>query len=243
MIKTIIIGAIAVWAGSAIAADLPIIAHWSFDKDQGATVLLDSSANKLNVPLVPVKAGEKIKTVKGVIGQALELTGKEKAVFSITNKKLNLKVPFSIACWVKIKNKQQSNNSIFVNAWDSGKKGYRMHASWRMVYYRWGNGKKMHSTSTKYGSILRDKWYHLTVTNDGKAIKMYINGSLAKSLTGDNLQPVANTGRCGIGNYFGSKAHRFIGLMDELYIFGKALTEDEVFDLAIKQDAKSPKAK
>jgi hypothetical protein len=238
MIKTIIIGVIVLYAGNMVAADLPIIAHWSFDNDQGKNILLDSSVNKLNVPLIPVKSGEKVKTVKGIVGQALELTGKEKAVFDITSKKLNLTVPFSIACWVKIKNKQQANNSIFVNAWDTGKKGYRLFVSWRMVYYRWGDNKKKYSLSTKYGTILRDKWYHLTVTNDGKVIKIYINGSLNKKLEGDNLQPAANTGRCGIGSYFGSKAHRFIGLIDELYILGKALSEDEVFELAVKQDNK-----
>ena len=227
-----------------IAADLPIIAHWSFDEDQGTTVLKDSSVNKLDVPLNPADTGEKVKTVKGVIGQALELTGKEKAFFRITNEKLNLKVPFSIACWVNIKNKKQENNSILCNAWDTDTKGFRIFVFWCMFSCRWGDGSKMNSISTKYGGILTDRWYHLTVTNDGKTVKLYVNGSLDKSIEGDNLQPAANNVNCGIGNYFGTNNYRFIGLMDELYIFGKALNDDEVFELAAKQEEpKPPKAK
>ena len=238
MTKIAVIGAMIIFTSRVIAADLPVIAHWSFDKDQGTITLLDSSKNKLNVSLEPVKSGEKVKTVKGVIGQALKLTGKEKAFFSITNKKLNLKVPFSIACWVRIKSKREANNSILVNAWDSGKKGYRMYVSWRMFFFRWGDGKKMNSVNTKYGSVLLDKWYHLAVTNDGKIIKLYLNGCLNKSFKGNNLLPAANGGKCGIGNYFKTKNNRFSGLLDEFYIFGKALSEDEVFDLAVKQDSK-----
>ncbi|MFA5864770.1 MAG: LamG domain-containing protein [Phycisphaerae bacterium] len=224
---------LAVWASSVSAAKLPIIAHWSFDKDQGTTTLLDSGANKLDVPLVPADTGEKVKTVKGIVGQALELTGKEKAVFSLTNKKLNIKAPFTIACWVRIKNAIQADNSIFINTSRTGKDGYRLFVNWRMFFYRWGDGTQINST---YASILLDKWYHLAVTNDGKTKKIYVNGSLDKSEKSDNSQPAVNYESCGIGNYFGTERNRFIGLMDELCILGKALSDDEVFDLAAKQD-------
>jgi hypothetical protein len=225
-----------IWASSATAADLPIIVYWSFDSDQGKTFLHDRSSNKFDMQLVPVNTDEKVKTVNGIIGQALEFTGQEKSIFKITDIRLNLKVPFTIACWVKIKNKEQANNSIFCHAWDTGKDGYRLYVSWRMFSYCWGDGTKMNSIWTERGSVLLDRWYHLAVTNNGKVINLYINGSLAKSVTGQDLQPATNSESCGIGNYFDTKNYRFAGLMDEFYILGKALSEDEVFDLAAKQD-------
>lgn len=236
MTRITLAGFIAIFACNMIAAELPIIAHWSFDHDQGKTFLLDSSKNKINIPLVPAGSEERIKTVNGVIGQALELTGKEKAVLQTKDKKLNLKVPFSIACWIKIHNDQQANNSILVNASDTGKEGYRLFVAWRMLYYRWGDGNKINSVSTKYGTVVRDKWYHLTITNNGQEIRIYVNGSLINSAQSDNLQQVENPSLYCIGNYFGYEKLRFKGLIDELYIFGKALSEDEVFELAAKQE-------
>jgi hypothetical protein len=133
---------------------------------------------------------------------------------------------------VRIKNEIQADNSIFMNTSRTGKDGYRLFVSWRMFFYRWGNGTEINST---FASILLDKWYHLTVTNDGKTQNIYINGSLNKSEKGDYLRPAVNYECCGIGNYYGTKNNRFVGLIDELYILDKVLSDDEVFDLAAKQ--------
>ncbi len=235
MTKLMVLGTMMLVVAKVSAGDLPIIAHWSFDKDHDTTMLLDSGPNKINVPLTSAATDEKVKTVEGVIGQALELTGEEKGTFRVNNENLNLRVPFSIACWVKIKSGREANNSILVNAWDSNKKGYRLLASWQRFFYRWGDGTEMNSIATKHGSVPLDKWCHLTATNDGESIKLYVNGSVNTSFEGDNLQHVPNDSPIGIGTYFGTKNYRFVGSMDEFYIFSRALSENEVFELAAKQ--------
>jgi hypothetical protein len=77
---------------------------------------------------------------------------------------------------------------------------------------------------------------HVAVTNDGKSLKLYINGEQKMEQKGNisSLQPAYKRNKAAvIGNYLGrANAYNFVGLLDELYIIGKALSEDEIFELA-----------
>jgi hypothetical protein len=229
--------AVALLPFAGYARTLPVIAHWSFDKDAGTTELKDSGPYKLNARLQSKIKGATVQTALGMKGQALKLVNNPIVKFIVPNKKgiLDLKVPYSICCWVK-RDLKPASMSVFCFKSDSWKYGYDMRLSWHTLDYRWGNTKKALSLRSSHHSIKDKKWMHVAVTNDGKSLKLYINGEQKMEQKGNlsSLQPAYKRNKVAvIGNYLGrANAYNFVGLLDELYIIGKALSEDEIFELA-----------
>jgi hypothetical protein len=72
-------------------------------------------------------------------------------------------------------------------------------------------------------------WHHVTATYNGSLMAIYINGSL------DNSAPYSNgilpfSGDLYIGGPYSSGSNFFNGTIDELAIYNRSLSEDEVFD-------------
>ena len=86
------------------------------------------------------------------------------------------------------------------------------------------------------GTMKVGVWNHMTITYDGKLLRIYINGKLDKEdppgLQWDpkkarKLNTVLNTGTIGILSV-GGEAPFDVGLIDEVSVYGKALSADEV---------------
>ena len=221
---------------------LPIIAHWSFDNDSKDT-LSDSGPNKLDAKLQSKNKNAKVTTAKGMKGKALLLNSEDKIKYIINDKKglLNLKPPYTICAWVKKTAAKPKSMCIFSKKSDSHSTGYDFRISWNMLNSRIGNGHKSFSVFSPYKSVKDNTWYHLAVSNDGKKISLFINGEQVKIKNPiknvSNLIPQANSSRAVIANYIGrNDAYNFIGLIDELYIIDKVLTNDELFQLAVPED-------
>lgn len=79
----------------------------------------------------------------------------------------------------------------------------------------------------KYGSPINStgKWYHLSVTFDGVNQRLYVNGSQIASNSSNGRAGGISTLKIGGG------ATGFEGLLDELRVYDRALTPDEVLTL------------
>jgi hypothetical protein len=220
--------------------DLPIIAHWSFDEDAGHK-LSDSGPNKLNAKLISKNKDAAVTTAKGMKGKALELKADQKFKYVIEDKSgiLNLKPPYSICSWVKRTGKKPSSMCIFCKKHDNQSTGYGLRISWFMVNFRIGNSKhKNINILSPSRGIKNDTWYHVAAVNDGKTVKILVNGEVVKTrivpkdVSGEMVS-ASNKTKAVIGNYVGrNDAYNFVGLIDELYIFGKALSKEEIFRVA-----------
>ena len=76
----------------------------------------------------------------------------------------------------------------------------------------------------------QDTWYHLAATFDGSEAKIYVNGELNNS----ELYPTATIRNSFDDLYIGSKeagGEFFNGDVDELRIYNRALSGDEIQDL------------
>jgi Concanavalin A-like lectin/glucanases superfamily len=214
--------------------ELPIIAHWSFDNDSG-TILQDSGPNKLNAKLKSKDKKAQVETAEGMKGQALKLSAKPLIRYVVQDKKkiLDLKPPFTIAMWIKRTGKMPKSMCLLNKMADSGKAGgWDLRYDWAMLDLRFSHGQKRQIVMSPKHQIKNDKWYHVAATNDGKKIQLFINCEKVKEQIFDNATPAPNKRVVVIGNYTGrADAYNFIGLLDEVYIVGKVLSSEELFNL------------
>ncbi|RJQ32079.1 MAG: DUF2341 domain-containing protein, partial [Actinobacteria bacterium] len=91
--------------------------------------------------------------------------------------------------------------------------------------------------NTPAGNISWDNWNHITLTNNGQTAKTYING-IEKASAPTTPQIVDNTDLM-IGRELDSGAARYFkGAMDELKIYNRALSADEVSSVSKNQTQK-----
>lgn len=91
----------------------------------------------------------------------------------------------------------------------------------------WSNWKTTYSDP---GTIAADTWYHLAGSYDGSALKLYINGMVADSLAcGGSMDPSNLHLRIGTNN---SGLRYFHGVIDEVRIYSRALSQAEIDTLA-----------
>lgn len=80
-------------------------------------------------------------------------------------------------------------------------------------------------------TISNNQWYHLAGTYDGGEMRIYINGQLAarKEVSG-TVGFNSSNARLEIGHWITTDPRRFVGRLDEIKVYSRALSEDEVLD-------------
>jgi hypothetical protein len=87
--------------------------------------------------------------------------------------------------------------------------------------YFYGHGSDLSGTTT----IQRDTWYHGAVTYDGSTLRLYVNGQLEGSAP-MSLNTVMDGNGLTIG--YRHEGSRWEGLIDEVGVFDRALTSEEI---------------
>ena len=72
-----------------------------------------------------------------------------------------------------------------------------------------------------------NQWTHLAVTYDGQEMKFYYNGELEATLAASG-RIYTNDMSLAIGGNNVANAEYFVGVMDEVAIFNRALTQSEI---------------
>ena len=147
----------------------------------------------------------------------------------------NFTAPFSIEVWVKpnsvigtqtIFSKRDSNNVAT---------GYDLKLLGDRISFNWdGSG-----TVTSNYAVSANRWYHIAVTFNDTTYRLYIDGIEVKNATG--TVPTTNGFDCILGamNKLGSQpVSYFSGWMDELRIWNKSLTPEQLHQI-MNQEIKS----
>ena len=80
--------------------------------------------------------------------------------------------------------------------------------------------------------VSNNVWTFIVATRSGAAGKIYKNGVNATSTSGTHINPVTSTGNAYIGIDYVLSAHlAFSGKIDDVRIFSRALTAQEIIDL------------
>lgn len=196
-------------SGPPVIAGDHLVAHWRFDSGFGDTVS-DSSVNAHDGEII----GHPKWTVSK-FGEALEFDGENDYVVIVDDATFGIEESITVLAWF-YPNDPVTNRPLIVKN-DAFSIGFNNNNELRFV---------VQPNDTFVKSVSRfqvGRWSHFAVTYDGKSMKMYINGELESEQPND-IPISSSEANLLIG-------HGFSGIIDEVRIYNKALTEDEIREI------------
>lgn len=208
--------------------DPSVVGAWPFNEGTGDTVEDASQYHNDGA----VTDGE---WVEGVFGKALKFNGASSYVEIPHTDSLDFsgKDKIRISCWINITGAGQNwgrivDKSPVNHSYTMTKGGGDNNILWRVVT---PGGRVDIRTSP----LEQNKWYHIAATYDGKESQFYLDGKLDKKQAGaGELQPAdmslvigGQTGEL----EGGGQGSWFDGMIDEVVILSKVLTEAEIKEL------------
>ena len=196
-----------------------LIGWWAFDEATNDTVTLDYSGHRLGGVL------ENAGRAPGIDGLALACRGGSAMI--AYSPSLSPSNAFTIACWVKTDLAAQKHvwfvNRIFGGSTSSG---FRLGLQDGRPCFGVPVTSFSHHLTGK-APLPVGRWVHLAGTFDGQTMRLYMDGAEQGALQRPGpLQP--NSKPLCLGNYDASHAAHFTGLLDEVKLYGRALSCDEV---------------
>jgi len=199
--------------------DAVLIMH--FDEGSG-TVAKDSSSNSNDGTIYGAK------WVDGVYGKALEFDGRNDYIKVPYSESLYIHGSFAIELWVYIEGNQGTYRELIGNR-GSGTRG---EYSWVMMIspdneFKYWVGDPYSTYTTFQGKKLTtNTWYHVVFIRDAGVGKIYLNGKL------DNIMPSIDVGHLtsdiAIGYDIQIDKYPFNGIIDEIRIYNRALSAEEI---------------
>jgi hypothetical protein len=152
---------------------------------------------------------------------------------------------FSVSLQVKADSVQPSNDSLFTIMDKSHGFGCLANASGWVVQGRTnvGTGFAVGNGTDYYGvsgpNILDDAWHDLTATFESGLMKLYVDGILTETRELPD-SPANNAGPLYIGKWGCKNGRHFRGAVDEVRIFDRVLTEEDILQLSSHQTDDPP---
>jgi hypothetical protein len=213
-----------------------LIAHWKMD-EVIAGVVPDATGRGHDATLGGA-AGVKLEAVPGIIGKALKFRADQEAFLSVAKPEdFDLAKGMTVMAWIKPAARSQAYEILCNKGDKSGNPpwpGWRFRFFWTRIMLQYGtaDAKEPKAMSPAW-SAPADFWSHVAATFDGRALCVYVNGVKMGEAPAEG-PPLPRKSPLIIGNYVGRKnAYAFDGLMDDVKVFGRAMTEDEVFAASV----------
>jgi hypothetical protein len=210
--------------GSTAIAALPgLVAYWTFDEGQGK-IAADSSGNGLDGTL---NGGAK--WVAGQLGGALAFDGSDDFVEIPHNPLLSITGQITIAAWTNMATTASGEMAIVSKGgWAANDLPYELtETPGDVIFWQFYNDEGRDSCSPNSPAV--GEWHHIAATYDGKVFKCYIDGKLAEEWAYAGTMP-KNTASVTIGRR--SRGGTFFnGMIDDVAIYDRALTVDEILSI------------
>jgi hypothetical protein len=201
-----------------------VVAWWTFDEAEDERVAWDYSGSGLGGVV------EGATRVPGVRGRALLCNGG-----SVTVPAAGPRLPvdaITVECWVKTDVGGQNDKWFVNNVYYGGNSGFRLGLSGGRLCWAVPKTPWSHHLAAREPLPL-GRWVHVAATYDGQVMRLYMDGKEVGALDRGGRIHSNDYSLC-LGSY--EKGHRafFTGVLDEVKIYGRALTAEEIINQAQK---------
>lgn len=221
-----IIGSVAFFADAYSVGPEDAAGIWLFDEGEGETAY-DSSDNGNDGEIVDGN------WTSGKFGKALQFNGESTVVKIPDSKNLDLETEVTIVAWVDAGKPKLAWPNIVSKGADVTPENYAVFISTAdsFVHFPMNPGGPRVWVNSPNGSFDLGKWQHVAATYDGKSGKIYVDGKkVQENPHSGNLLPNDMIFRIGNGGSLG-QAYWWNGVMDDVAIFNKALSEQEINEI------------
>lgn len=204
----------------------PLVGHWQLDEASADKPCLDSSENKYP----GIAKGTTV--VEGKIGNARSFNGRGDA---IEIPAINIPGAITVAAWVYSTNFRHNGFVVTKNP---------VNTQWALIFENDGNLKWRgvgFEKSVKCAAPANNAWHHVVGTHNGTTGSIYVDGVLCAS---GPLPAIGNAaGSITIGGFAGGQGYYFLGRIDDVRIYNRALSDGEISELfALGQAGSLPTA-
>ena len=206
-------------------ADPTLVGWWKMDDEKcGAAVDYsgyDNYGTLVNGP----------EFVEGYLGGALSFDGIDDYVNCGNDASLTSVDGVSVTAWIKMDVLGRDQKIASNQNGSTG--GYKLgvYSSNNMAEFEIrssANAATLNRTAPGGTALQTDTWYHVAgVYDKGKALRTYVNGKLDRELATAEVAGVS-TGALLLGRESYASAYYWLGLMDDVRVYNKALTEEEI---------------
>jgi hypothetical protein len=201
------------------AAEPGLVGWWTFDEDDGTPVAFDYSGNGLGGAL-----RQAVRTA-GLAGRALDCQGGCAVVPN--HPTLSPTQGLTLTCRVKTDLAGQENtwivNRVLAGGTDSG---YRLGLLQGKPCFEVPQTAWSHHLSAEL-DLPTGRWVHLAGTFDGATMRLYVDGAERGALARPGpIKP--NAFPLCLGSYEAGHAAHFTGLLDDVKLYDRALSADEI---------------
>ncbi len=202
-----------------------LVGWWAFDEKGEEPVTVDYSGKRHGGRLLGAARAP------GIDGNALLCTGgcvrvESDPAFSVTN-------GVTVSCWVRTERAAQSQAWIVNRIQGGGEAtGYRLglmegRPCFNVPQTPWSH--LVYATN----ALPVGRWVHLAGTCDGQVLRIYVDGERCGELA--RVGPVGTNGfPLILGSFAAGHAAHFEGLLDEVKLYNRALTPQEILNLYVK---------
>ena len=217
-----------VWTGSSAGQDSGVIGEWHFDEGSGLRVA-DSSGNNNDGTLT---GG--VSWIPGRFGSALSFDGTGR-VRVVDNVALEPASQVTVSAWVRSQGSPGDYRYVVAKGATgciAASYGLYSGPDGGLVFYVSSHQGTTYSRSPDAGvGVWDDQWHMAVGTFDGSTIRLFVDGHEVGNVP---LRPGAleyllpDSNDLYIGDYPGCDQHRFVGAIDEVGVWDRALTQAEV---------------
>ena len=191
-----------------------MISEWHLNEGSGGIAYDSADGNDGEI--------DGAKWTAGVYGSALSFDGKNDCVIVPNSDNLNPADEITIEAWAS------TTEHITSKVVDKGDgKGYDIaldkHRGWKGGVYIDGERYKVDWGAKK---PVLGQWYYLILTYDGSAVRLYVDG-VEKDSESASFSFKSNSNDLSIGSV-GGKQKFFSGAIDEVAVYGKTLSPEEI---------------
>jgi outer membrane protein assembly factor BamD (BamD/ComL family) len=222
---------------STVQAEL--VAYWSMDELEGRRVIRDTASGGIGVDQEdPNRISGRIgmchgdpNQVSGQFGSALQFDGVDDYVSIQPPAKLQYSSQIAVSFWLKADPLEAFDRVII----SKGKGSWRIACSSMspgVLVFSCGPDTRNYPRITSQTQLTDNTWHHIVAVNDGSDQLLYIDGVLERTVPVQGIVPiVASRHPIMIGKDPDRKAGLFAGTIDELALFGQALSFTQIQEL------------